>query len=369
LPLNDAIRSQGPVFRWALFQKPQVNLARSSSSRIWLISACAGLAILQSSLGDSFASLFVALAAVAGALLTELLIDAVAGGLFKRRWTELPWSNSRDGSAVAFALVLSLLLPNRIPPVFAFLGAMFAMAVVKHSFGGLGANWLNPVLGGWLFVRFSWPVAFANALGDSPLGFFIENPDILFPPATGSGAVLTSLLNRTIFFPLRAELPPGYLGLFAYSGPGIIADRGVLGFLLGSILIIAGQASRFWIPLCHLGVYCLLVRLFGAIPAGGNFGEGDMLAGLFTGGVLAAAFILTTDSSTGPKSRVLSLAAALLGGALSFVFRYLGLEPYGAFFAAGLLNAFSPLLRRFETRFLYAGIPGETSRGGGHAAV
>jgi electron transport complex protein RnfD len=336
---------------------------------MWLISACAGLAIIQSSLGDSFASLVVALATVSGALLTELLIDAVAGGILDRSWRELPWDNCRNGSAVASALTLALLLPNHIPPVLAFLGAVFAMTVVKHSFGGLGANWVNPALGGWLFIRFSWPVAFTNALGDSPLVFFTENPGAVFSQLPDFGATFTSLLNRTVFALLGAELPPGYLSLFAYSGPGIIADRGVLGFLLGSLLIIAGQASRFWIPLCHLGIYCSLVRLFGALPSGGSFGAGDMLTGLFTGGVLAAAFILIADPSTGPKSRIMMLLTAFLGGILSFVFRYLGFESYGAFFAVALLNALSPLFRYFETRFLYAGTPGENFREGDHAEV
>jgi hypothetical protein len=49
------------------------------------------------------------------------------------------------------------------------------------------------------------------------------------------------------------------------------------------------------------------------------------------------------------------------------VFRCLGFEPYGAFFAVALLNALLPLFRCFETRFLYTGISGETSQAGGDA--
>jgi electron transport complex protein RnfD len=329
---------------------------------MWLVSACAGITILQSSLSDSFASLSVALAAVGGALAAELWAGALSGRHFTRGGSE----PGRDGSAVTSALVLTLLLPNQIHPVLAFLGAAFAMAVVKHSFGGLGANWLNPALGAWLFVRFSWPAAFANALEGSPLGFFTENLSSGFPLVPGSDTFWTSLLNKVIFFPAGAELPPGYVDLFSYAGPGIIADRGILALLLGSILIIAGQACRFWIPLCYLGAYCLLVRLFGAMPLGGDFGAGDMLAGLLSGGALAAAFILAADSSTGPKSRLVALPAAALAGALSFVFRYIGFEPYGAFFAALLLNVLSPLFRFFETRFLYAGMAGEIFQAGPH---
>jgi electron transport complex protein RnfD len=332
---------------------------------MWLVSMCAALAILQSSLNDSFGSFVVALAAVSGALFAEFLLDTVSG----RRFVGGPGQSGayRDGSAVTSALTLTLLLPNQIHPGFAFLGAIFAMTVVKHSFGGLGTNWVNPALGAWLFIRFSWPGAFANALGDSPPGFFAENLAGDFPQAPGSETFWTALLNKVIFFPLGAEMPPGYLDLFSYSGPGIIADRGIAALLLGTIIIVAGQAIRFWIPLCFLGAYCFLVRLFAALPLGGDFGAGDMLAGLFSGGVLVAAFILVADPATGPKSRGLTLLAATLGGALSFMFRYLGSEPYGAFFAVALLNVFSPLFRCFETRFLYSGISGETFQAGANA--
>ena len=92
-----------------------------------------------------------------------------------------------------------------------------------------------------------------------------------------------------------------------------------------------------------------------------------MLTGLCSGGILAAAFILIADPSTGLKSRALTLPAAGLGGALSFAFRYLGFEPYGAFFAVALFNALSPLFRCFEIRFLYAGVSGKTFQAGANA--
>ncbi|GHV80135.1 hypothetical protein AGMMS49944_19260 [Spirochaetia bacterium] len=344
MPVNNTIRFQGPILQHLLFQKSQVNLARSSSTRMWLVSICAGLTCIQSAFTDSMASLLLAAAAVTGALLSEFIIDDLSmrhimdGG--RPRWG-LGFA-SRDGSAVASALVLSLLLPHTIHPLYAFLGALFAMLVIKHSFGGLGTNWVNPALGAWLFIRFSWPGAFSAALQDSSLR-------ILHTALSGQGTAdvyWTSLLNRTIFSLTGSELPGGYINLLAYSGPGIIADRGLLALLFGTIIMTAGQASRFWIPLAYLGMYSLLVRFFGG---------GDILFGLFSGGTLAAAFILMADPSTGPKSSPGMVIAALLGGALSFVFRYAGHEPYGAFFAVALLNAFSPLFRYVETRFLFAG--------------
>jgi electron transport complex protein RnfD len=266
-----------------------------------------------------------------------------------------------DGSGVASALVLTLILPNQIHPIFAFLGAMFAMVVVKHSFGGLGCNWVNPALGAWLFIRFGWPGAFTDALKDSAFTIPVTSLAQVFMDPNGAPLVIqdtfwTPLLNRTIFSLTSSKLPEGYIDFLVFSGPGIIVDRGLLAFLFGTIIITAGQVGRSWIPLCYLGVYCFLIRLFGG---------GDMLFGLFTGGTMVAAFILAADPSTGPKSRIGVLITVVLGALLSFIFRYWGFEFYGAFFAVVLLNALVPFFRYVEIRFLYTGISGGT--GGVHA--
>jgi electron transport complex protein RnfD len=325
---------------------------------MWLVSVCAALAILQSALGDSFSSLVIALTAAAAALLTELLISLKKGR-----------SSLKDGSALVTALVLTLLLPNHIHPVFAALGAVFAIAVVKHSFGGLGTNWLNPALGGWLFVRFSWPLAFNRALEGSPLAILTDSLGKGFSDPQGSplgilkingwtggpfDKMLSSFLNQTIFSFNGVELPEGYIDLFRSSGPGIIADRGLFLLLLGTIVITAAQIGRCRVPAVFAGTYALLVRIFGALPLGGALGGGDVIFGLCSGGVIAAAFLLLGDPATGPKSGAGALIAAFLAAAAAFVFRYRGLEPYGAFFAVALLNALTPLIRGLESRVLYA---------------
>jgi electron transport complex protein RnfD len=325
---------------------------------MWLVSSCAGMAVLQSSLTDSFSSLVIALSAVLAAVITELALD------------QTPDKRSiRDGSAVATALIFSLLLPNHISPVFAALGAAFAIAVVKQSFGGLGANWLNPAVGGWLFIRFGWPGVFSGALEGSPLSLLSESLRRGFPDPQGSplailkisgagggsfDSAFTAFLNDTVFSITGTKLPGGYIDLFVFSGPGIIADRGVFALLLGTIIITAAQVNRSWVPAVYLGIYTLCVRVFGALPFGGGLGNGDGIFGLLSGGTIAAAFLLAADPVTGPKSNTGALIAALLGGILSFVFRYQGLESYGAFFAVALINALAPLIRSLETRWFYS---------------
>ncbi|MDR2617534.1 MAG: RnfABCDGE type electron transport complex subunit D [Treponema sp.] len=342
-------------------QKPQVNLARPTVGRMWLVSLCAFMVVIQSSLTDSFSSFFIALAAVSAAVLTELLILYPSG-----RAVQL-----KNGSAVASALVLALLLPDRIPPVYAALGAVFAMAVVKHSFGGLGSNWLNPAAGGWLFIRAAWPGVFNQALEGSPLSLLAgslskgANPQGspmgilkidsagLFSQASGTDSLVRSFLNDTVFAVTGAELPGGYIDLFAAGFQGIIADRGILALVAGTIIITASQANRSWIPAIWLGVYGFLVRLAGALPYGGGWWNGDVLFSFCSGGVLITAFILAADPATGAKSSRGILAASAAGAVLAWLFRYYGAEPYGAMFSVILVNALLPVVRLFETHCFY----------------
>ena len=296
-----------------LLKKPQVNLSVPTVIRMWLVSLCAFLVVIQSSLGDSFSSLFIAVGAVAAAVLTELLF------LLKGRRMAL----LKDGSAVCSALILAILLPNQISPLYAAAGAVFAMAVVKNGFGGLGSNWLNPAIGGWLFVRFSWPASFEGALEASPL------------------------------FALGDTLYNGSVGFLASPFPGIIADRGGWALLAAALLITTLRLNRFWIPLVYLAVFSFLLRFAAPVPYEGLVWTGDFLFAVFSGGTLAAAFFLACDPVTSAKSSAGMLLASVAGAALAFFFRYYAAEPYGAFFAVALVNAMLPLLRILERRKLY----------------
>ncbi|MCL2094334.1 MAG: RnfABCDGE type electron transport complex subunit D [Treponema sp.] len=341
--------------------RPLINLARSSAARMWLANICILMAIIQSSMGDYFSSLINALCAVIAAVVSEFVILNKSG-----RTRVL-----RDGSAVASALVLCLFLPNQLSPVYVMAGAIFAMVVVKHSFGGLGSNWLNPAAGGWLFVRFSWPLSFHEALAQSPLSLLKDLVDrgVLDNQGSPLGLIKTelpslfaaspdplgSLINNTILSFTGGEFPMGYSGLFSSPLPGIVADRGLGAFLVGTILLVSFRVSRPWITAVFLGVFVFLVRLWGAIPYGGEVGEGDILFALLSGGTLPAAFLLVSEPATAPKSSLGILFCTILAAVLAFYFRYYGGETYGVIYGILLINGLNPLIQLLEGKHLFGG--------------
>jgi electron transport complex protein RnfD len=312
-----------------LFQKPQINISIPTAARMWLVFCCVFLCVIQSALSDGGASLIAALVALCTAVLTELLLT----------WRKSGFDKIKDGSAAAAAVVFSILLPNHIHPVYAALGAFFAIAVVKQSFGGLGSNWLNPALGGWLFLRFSWPPAFAPAPADAAPSF----------------DAAASFLNNTIFSLTGSELPSGYLDLLFLKTPGIIADRGLFALLAGTIIITAFRISRCWASAVFLAIFCFLTRFAADVRVSGQYWNGDMLYGLFSGGVVAAAFILAAEPASGAKSKPGVLAAAFLTAALSWFFRYRCNDYYGCFTALAVVNCLTPVIRLCEEKLLFSG--------------
>jgi electron transport complex protein RnfD len=246
------------------------------------------------------------------------------------------------------------MLPNTINPTFAFFGAFFGIAVVKGSFGGLGSNWLNPALSGWLFVRFSWPHLYAASLEGSVLEAAGEisggmlGDSFLFNAAQKA----VDFLNGSIMQTFSTEIPAGFAGFLVYTSPGIIADRGVMAAIVASILISA-SVHRFMLSAVFLIPYLFLVRASGALGIGGGVWQGDMFYCLLSGGTLTAAFFLIADTATGPKSAGGKICTVVMAALLSFVFRYLKGEIYGAFFAVALVNILCPMVRNMESAYLY----------------
>ena len=315
--------------------KPQVNISISSTGRMWRVCACAFLCIIQSSFNDGGRSFLLAITSLFFALLTEFLLT----------WREYGSAKVKDGSAAATALILVLLLPNQISPVYAALGVIFAITVVKYSFGGLGSNWLNPALGGWLFIRLSWETAFEKALENDT--FSVTNLNV-----TSKLSVLdsnfTEFLNHSVFSFFNIQLPSGYIDLFSNNNPDIIADRGLFFLLIGTIVITASGINRGWIPLVFLAVYGFLIR-FAGVPSG-IYWNGDLLYGFFSGGTIAAAFVISAEPASSAKLKPGILLSVVLGAVLSWFFRYKCQEYFGCFIAIAIANCFTPIIIYFEEK-------------------
>lgn len=62
-----------------------------------------------------------------------------------------------DGSAIITGVLLAFNVPTGLPLWILALGCLFAIGVVKLTFGGLGNNIFNPAIAGRIFLLISFP--------------------------------------------------------------------------------------------------------------------------------------------------------------------------------------------------------------------
>jgi hypothetical protein len=75
-----------------------------------------------------------------------------------------------------------------------------------------------------------------------------------------------------------------------------------------------------------------------------------MLYGIFSGGTIAAAFILAAEPASSAKLKFGILFTIVFGAVLSWFFRYKCMEFMGCFIALALINCLTPLVRIIEEK-------------------
>ncbi len=289
--------------------QPAPHLHQGATTRGTMLAAAACLvpAAVWGVLAQGPAALAVLAMAVIASLASELVIGLVAW----RRFT------LADGSALLTGLLVGLSLPVYSPLFVAAAAAVFAVAVVKASFGGLGRNWMNPALGGRLFVTFSWPALLAVRPGTA--GGWLRVP---------AGMADSSLLGA--------------------SGPLGLVSTALLVF--GAAYLLARRIASWEVPASFAASFALMVWVLGGLPAGDGPFHGDLPAALASGGFALAALFMATDPVTSPKGRAARLAFGAGCGLLCFLLRVYGRRPEAPFLAVPLMNMLVPLLERLSAR-------------------
>jgi len=305
-----------------------------------------------------------AIAPVTASILGALCGEAVAAGL-RRRFTLL------DGSAFLTGLLVGMAMPAGVPAYIPALASLFAVAVVKGAFGGLGSNWMNPALAGIAFSLLNWPSemgtwsgsgridAIAGISGATPLGYcrlhaasgpgpmdILSAAGVKFSPTDSS---ITDFLNQGVFSHLGADLPGGYIDLLLGNKNGSIGELSAILILAGSVFLIARRMIRWEIPASILGTFALLTWAFGGLAYGRDFFSGDILFSLLSGSFLLVAFFMAADPVTSPSSKRGMLIYGVGVGAATFALRSFGASAEGSAFAVILMNCAVPAISKLDT--------------------
>ncbi len=245
-----------------------------------------------------------------------------------------------DCSAIVTALLLGLTLPPALPWWLLLVAAVFAIALAKHVYGGLGQNPFNPAMVGYLAVL----IAFPDDVARWPQPAFAGMDQV---DAVSAATPLDSIKMQLNQMRTMAEIT-------AQPAFGLLAGRGWewinLAALGGGLWLLRKQVISWHVPgsmlLTLAAAYFLL---FAFTPAT----QPSPVIGLLSGGTMLAAFFIATDPVSGAASDTGKIIFGIGVALFCFGMRTWGAYPDGIAFAVLLMNTAVPLIDRWTAPRIY----------------
>jgi electron transport complex protein RnfD len=226
--------------------------------------------------------------------------------------------------------------------------SIFAIAVAKHAFGGLGQNWINPALAGRIFVFFAWLPAMTSGWSGSSAFDVISSATPLAQLKFTTG-LLPNGLQAASDAVTGMHLMPTHSDLFLGLVPGCIGEVSALALLIGGLILIALRIINWEIPLIYIASTAVFSWIFGGLAIAGqapSMFSGDPIYHVLSGGLMLGAFYMATDWVTTPVSFGGRVVFALGCGILTVLIRLTGSNVEGVSFAIVLMNITVPLIER-----------------------
>lgn len=262
----------------------------------------------------------------------------------------------RDGSAALTGWLLAMSLPPWAPWWIGVLGAVFAIALAKHLFGGLGQNVFNPAMVARVALLISFPVPMTAFVPPRPLGSesapgWFDSLSITFghafqldgmSAASALGTIKTELSRGIPVSQSMAETPDIWHMLIG-ARPGSFGETSALLILLGGLWLLRKKVITWQTPVAVMGTLFVFGTLFhGLNPE--RFTDG--LFQVVSGATFLGAFFIATDYVTSPVSRSGQLVYGVGVGTFTWIIRTFAGYPEGMAFAVLLMNALTPLIDR-----------------------
>ncbi len=235
-----------------------------------------------------------------------------------------------DLSAAVTGLLLAFNLPAGVPWYIPVIGSIFAIAIAKQVFGGLGHNFINPALAARAFLMASWPIAMTTwpvPLSDGTTG--------ATPLAILKGSAEGAL--------------PSFTQAFMGNVGGCIGETSAILIILGGLYLVYRGVINIKVPLAFIG---------SAFVFGFMFYGFDLSAAVYqiaVGGIMLGAFFMATDYSSTPSTLKGHIIFALCAGFITIIIRRFGGYPEGVSYSILLMNVATPLIDRYVQPKVFGG--------------
>jgi electron transport complex protein RnfD len=252
-----------------------------------------------------------------------------------------------DLSAIVTGWLLALCVPSLAPWWVIVTGTAFAILLVKHVYGGLGANIFNPAMAGYAVLLISFP---------GPMTLWPAANPATFDAATclavigANSAALDGLTAATALDYVKTQLllERSLGAMHGESVFGSLASNGwewvAMGYLTGGSWLLWRGVIRWQIPAAMLAALLLAALTFQLVDAQRY---ASPLFHLFAGATVLGAFFIATDPVTAATSPRGCLVFGTGIGILVYVIRTWGGYPDGVAFAVLIMNLAAPAIDYF----------------------
>ena len=220
-----------------------------------------------------------------------------------------------DLSAVVTGIILALNLPSTAPWWIVLIGAVFAIAIVKQLFGGIGDNFLNPAMAARAVLLASWPAR---------MNTYVLPRTVVAADAVSSATVLSGGYSASMIDMIVGRIP------------GAMGEVCKIAILLGLVYLLIRRTITWHIPVIMIGSFMLFAWAFGMDP----------IADVLSGGILFGAVFMATDYVTSPMTKWGQVIYAAGAGLIVALIRAFGRYPEGVTYAILLMNIATPLIDR-----------------------
>ncbi len=245
---------------------------------------------------------------------TAVLTEAACQKLRKQPLT------INDFSAVVTGLLLGMNLSSAVPYYVPFVGSVFAIAIVKQAFGGLGHNFINPALAARAFLMASWPVDMTRWY--APLNDAVTQATPLAVMKSGGG--IESMTDIIL----------GKVG-------GCIGETSAILLLLGGAYLVYRGVIKIKMPAIIVGTTAVLSFVFS------GFDINITTAHVLSGGLFLGAIFMATDYASSPMNPLAQTIYAVGIGLLIAIIRFYGGYPEGASYSILIMNVAAPLIDKY----------------------
>ena len=334
---------------YAVSAAPHLKQNISVSSVMWQVVGALIPALIAGVIFFGLQALLLTLYGIVAAVVTEAVIQRLRG---------VPVT-IQDGSAVVTGMLVAFNINSAAPWWIPVIGSVFAIAIGKQIFGGLGHNPFNPALLARAFLVASWPTLMTagwlptkygsiNGLSGLPSNI----PEVI-TSATPLGVVKV-LRDATQIDPELADIVMNKLAnmdtlmnLFWGNIGGVIGEVSAVALLIGAAYLAMKRIIEWRIPISFLSTVFILIFMFGGIN--GMFSASILLPifHILSGGLILGAFFMATDMVSSPVTKKGRIIFGIGCGVITVVIRLIGGYPEGVSYSILLMNIAVPLIDRY----------------------